>query len=340
MSGPTQASPDRSLLLGNSEPLYVGDEYGSLTAMALTHRTKVELSQPFPAEVGAGTAITLKVRVSCSEDCDFSGASLQVLAEDGMLVADALLGHENQVEDIQLRAPPQIGKSVWSILFPRYDVGGVIHEQSSLAVKSDTTPHTTSVAVWDVPSPVVMRRPFTVKVGVKCSALCQLTGRLVQVHDEAGAEVGQGKLGGTPWRGTDALYEVDVALTAPDREGMYSWSVRFKASEPGLPHRESSATLTFRTAEPAEHSVAVQVVQQETNDPLKSADVRLGIYRARTDERGLASLEVPKGTYEVDAWKTGFETVPQTVEVTGDVTLQVVARPVPQPDPDFKRTWM
>ena len=257
-----------------------------------------------------------------------------------MPVADALLGHENQVEDIQLRAPPQVGEAVWSILFPRCEVGGVIHEQSSLTVKSDTTPHRTSVAVWDVPSPAVIRSPFTVKVGVQCSALCQLTGQLVQVRDEAGTEVGEGRLGETPWPGTDALYEVTVALTAPDREGMFSWSVRFGATEPGLPHRESSATFTFRTARPAEHSVAVQVVQEETKDPLESADVRLGIYRARTDERGLVSLEVPKGTYEVDAWKAGFETVPQTVEVTGDVTLQVVARPVPEPDPDFERTWM
>ena len=67
----------------------MGDEYGSLTAMAPTHRTKVELSQPVPAEVGAGTAITLKVRVSCSADCDLGGGSLQVLAEDGVVVTDA-----------------------------------------------------------------------------------------------------------------------------------------------------------------------------------------------------------------------------------------------------------
>ena len=119
---------------------------------------------------------------------------------------------------------------------------------------------------------------------------------------------------------------------------MFSWSVQFGASEPGSPHRESSATFTFRTAKPAEHSVSVEVVHEETKDPLESADVRLGIYGARTDERGLASLEVPKGTYEVDAWKTGFETVPRIVEVTEDITLQVVARPVPETDPDFERT--
>ena len=326
--------------MGHGETLDVGDEYGSLIMMAPTHRTKVELSRPVPAEVGAGTAITLTVRVSCSADCDLGGGALRVLAEDGVVVADALLGRENQVEDIQLRAPPQVGEAVWSILFPRCDVGGVIHDQSSLTLKSDITPHTTSVAVWDVPSPVVMRSRFTVRVGVQCSALCQLTGQLVQVRDEEGTEVGDGRLGETAWRGTDALYEVALALTAPDRERMLSWSVQFGAAEPGLPHRESSATFTFRTAKPAKHTVAVKVVQEETKDPLESADVRLGIYRARTDERGLASLEVPKGTYEVDAWKTGFETVPRTVEVTEDVTLQVVARPVPETDPDFEQTWM
>ena len=46
---------------------------------------------------------------------------------------------------------------------------------------------------------------------------------------------------------------------------------------------------------PHEHSVAVKVVQEETKDPLESADVRLGIYLARTDERGLASLKAAHG---------------------------------------------
>ena len=307
--------------------------------MTPTHRTKVELSQPFPEEVKAGTDITLKVRVSCSADCDLSGGSLQVLAEGGV-VADVLLGPENQVEDVQLRAPSRVGKAVWSILFRRCEVGGVIHEESSVTVESETTAHMTSVAVWDVPSPVVMRSPFALKVGVKCSALCQLTGEIVEVRDEAGTKVGEGRLGETPWLGTDALYQADVASIAPDREGISSWSVNFEATDPGEPHQESSATFTFQTVKPAEHSVAVKVVQADTKDPLEGADVRLGVYRARTDERGRASLEVPKGTYEADAWKTGFETAPRTVEVTEDITLQVEARPVPETDPDFERTWM
>ena len=300
----------------------------------------MELSQPRPVEVLAGTAVTLKVRVSCPAECDLSGLTLHVLAEGGAAVADAILGHENQVEDLQLRVPPQVGEVVWSLLFPRSEIAGVVHEQGSLTVKTDAISHPTSVAVWGVPSPVIMGSSFSVRVGISCSVLCPLMGLLVQVRDEAGTEVGQGRLGESPWLGTEALYYSDVAVTAPDREGLFRWSVHFGATEPGLPHRESSGGFTFRGARPAAHSVAVRVVEEGTEHPLESADVRLGIYRARTDKRGLASLEVPKGTYEVDAWKTGFETVPRTVEVSEDVTLQVLARALPEPDPDFDRTWM
>jgi len=37
----------------------------------------------------------------------------------------------------------------------------------------EAEPHTTSVAVWDVPSPVVMNCRLKVKVGVTCSATCR-----------------------------------------------------------------------------------------------------------------------------------------------------------------------
>ncbi len=121
---------------------------------------------------------------------------------------------------------------------------------------------------------------------------------------------------------------------------MFSWSAQLRITKSELPHCESSTSFTFIAAEPPEHSVAVKVIQEEVRQPLEDAEVGFGIYRARTDEHGLAILEVPKGTYQLDAWKTGFKTVPQTVEVNKEVTLQIVARPVREPDPDFDRTWM
>lgn len=196
------------------------------------------------------------------------------------------------------------------------------------------------MAVWDVPSPVVMNRSFSVKVGVKCSTACSLVGHLIEVCDEAGVRIGESTLGETPWPGTSGLYVADVELTAPATEGMSSWSARYVAKDPGLPHAEESASFSFRTARPAEHRVTVKVTEKDTNAPLENVDVRLGVYGASTDAQGLASLELPGGKYELDAWKAGYETLPRTVEVVTDLMIQVEAVFSPEKDPDESQVWM
>ena len=90
--------------------------------------------------------------------------------------------------------------------------------------------HSTSIAVWGVPSPVAADGRFTVRVGVKCAAGCPLTGLPVAVRDEAGAGVGRGRLGAEPEPGTRALYRTDLTLTAPAREGVHAWTVVFAAA--------------------------------------------------------------------------------------------------------------
>ena len=57
--------------------------------------------------------------------------------------------------------------------------------------ESRTAPHPTSIAVWGVPSPVVVDGRFAVQVGVKCAAGCALAGQPVVVRDEAGADIGR-----------------------------------------------------------------------------------------------------------------------------------------------------
>jgi hypothetical protein len=196
------------------------------------------------------------------------------------------------------------------------------------------------MAVWSVPSPVVMNRSFKVKVGVKCSAMCPLVGRLVEVCDETGARIGESRLSETPWPRTSALYVAEVELATPANEGLSSWSARFPANEPGLPHAEASATFSFRTARPPEHRVTFKVTEKDTKAPLENVDVRLGLYRASTDAQGVATLELPAGVYELDAWKSGYETLPMTVRVSKDLMVQVEAVFSPEKDPDDTRVWM
>ena len=308
-----------------------------------THQTKVEMSQPVPLEFEAGADVILKVKVSCPEGCDLRGMPVHVMAAEEVIGSSELATFDeavNETETFALQAPGQVGEQAWTVLFPRQEIEGAVHQEGSLAVSFTTIPHITSMAVWDVPSPVIMNRSFKVKVGVKCSAACQLTGRLVQVCDGEGTRIGGSRLGETPWPGTSALYVAEVELTAPGTEGMALWSAGFAAAEPGLPHDESSAAFSLQIVRPSEHRVTVQVADKGTKAPLEDVEVRLGVYRASTDAQGQAILELPGGAYPLGAWKAGYEMRTRTVKVGKDLMIRIEALSTPEQNPDDQRVWM
>ena len=216
------------------------------------------------------------------------------------------------------------------------------------AGESGPPPHPTSLAVWGVPSPVVVNRPFTVTVGVTCAAACELAGQRVVVHDETGADVGEGRLGETPAPGTRALYAAEVTLAAPAREGVHSWSATFAAraesaepsAEAAAPHSDARATFGFRAAGPPEHRVTVTVRDRDTGAPLRDAEVRVGAYQASTDETGRASVEVSGGRYDLYTRKAGYAAHTGSVTVERDVTLEVAAAPMSDADLDDDQIWM
>ena len=223
--------------------------------------------------------------------------------------------------------------------------------------ESAAPPHPTSLAVWAVPSPVVVNSRFTVTVGVKCAAACPLAGQRVVVRDETGAAVGAGRLGETPAPGTRALYAADVTLDAPVGEGIHAWTATFAAppesesespaaarSEPpagaATRHAEARATFGFRTAGPPEHRVTVTVLDRETDAPLRNVEVQLGVYRASTGEDGQARVEVPAGRYDLTLRKAGYAPHAGSVAVHGNVALRVAAAPASDIDPDDEQVWM
>lgn len=310
--------------------------------MAL-HQTNVEMSQSVPAEIAAGTDVTVRVKVSCPEGCDLRGLPVRVMRAGTLICTSELAIHQgtiNETENFAVKVPPQVGEHDWTVFFSRHEIEGNVHEEGGVVVSFATRPHATSMAVWDVPSPVVVNRSFSVKVGVKCSATCRLAGQLIEVRDDGGTLIGEGRLGEMPWPGTSALYVADVELAAPATEGTLAWSAGFPATQAALPHETVSATFSVRTAKPPEHRVTIRVTDKETEAPLEHVDVRLGAYRALTDARGVASLEVPGGTYSLDAWKVGYEMLPRSVEVGTDLMVQVEALCSPEKDPDDERVWM
>jgi len=314
--------------------------------MSDTHSPLIALDSALPPDVEAGTELTLGVRVTCPFGCDLPAESVRAVAPDGSVVTAEPVSSDEGDEELDaaavlsLRAPMEVGEHTWTILLPAHDVDGVVHEEVSLHVATTVRPHKTSVAVWDLPTPIVIGEGFSAKIGIKCAVGCRLTGKLMEVLDEAGTRVGEGNLGEEPWPGTQALYWAEVLLEAPPGEGSFTWSAGPVADDLGSSHLEASAVVGFRTVGAPEHTVEVEVVRDDTGDPIDKVELRMGIYRASTDERGMARFELPSGEFKLVASKVGFATDPETVEVIGDLEVTIEARYVPETDPDDERIWM
>jgi hypothetical protein len=271
------------------------------------------------------------VKVSCSSGCDLRGAPVLITAPEGVVKTSELAnytGKNNETGELTFHAPKRVGEYTWSLVFPSRETDNVIHKETSLPISFRTIPHKTSVTVWDVPSPVVTNSWFNAKVGVKCAARCRLTGQLVEVRDETGSKVGEGKLGETPWQGTDALYWADAKAAAPMKAGLSLWVARFTGAELELAHEETSVEFSFPADKPPEHHVTIKVIGQDTQAPVGNAEVRFGFYTTLTDEGGVATFELPKGTHDLRIWKDGYKGPHMTVDVTGDATIRVEASKV------------
>jgi hypothetical protein len=295
-----------------------------------SHRTNVEMTRPAPSEVDVGTDMPLTVRASCVSSCDLRGGTVTVIAQDGSVAKEIPLASfeegTNETGEFTVKAPLELGEYTWSVVFPNQEVGGVLHEESSAPFSFAVRPHSTSIAVWDVPSPIPFGDKFKIKVGVKCSAECNLTDQTIAVYGPRGRKVATETLGHLPWRDTRALYWAEVDLEAPAVQGYHRWRVKFAKPELELPHEDASYYFGFTTAAPPEHVVTVEVIDREAKTPLKNAMVTLRapgiVYRNRADERGVAKVSVPKGDYVLYAAKDGYEAFETSAEVASDVTMK------------------
>jgi hypothetical protein len=300
------------------------------------HQPSIEVLQPLPEDVAAGATVTAKVRVSCPHGCDLRGAALEVIAPGGARSSVALTSDEEEDAgaDLRLAAPGTVGDATWQIVFPTQAIAGATHAEAATTVATSIKPHATSLAAWGFASPAIVGETIRVMVGAKCAHGCRLAGEPIAILDETGTPVADGTLGDAPWAGTDGLFWAEVEFAAPAKEGVATFSVRFATTACALPHDGASAGFSLMVARAPEHRVTVRVIEKETAAPITEADIRLHAYQARTDATGLATVGVPKGTYEVYVWKAGYEAEPVTVEVTGDLAVEIAALTLPEEDPD------
>jgi hypothetical protein len=180
---------------------------------------------------------------------------------------------------------------------------------------------TTSLAVWDVPMPVVAGERFAIKAGAKSGS-----GR-VEVSDAMGAVVASGTLGETPWPGTEALRWMALDLPAPVTAEMARYTVRCGTAE---------TWFSVVAAAKPEHVLIVQITERDSNAALDGVEIRLGPFHGRTDKAGRAELRVCKGEYQLHLWRTAHISSPQRVKVDGDVTIELTMVHVPEEHPDAR----
>lgn len=303
----------------------------------LDHATVLKLGAAVPGEVDVGCDFSLSLTVACPAGCDLTGAPFKITDSESVIASGELpgpAGTDSSSVELRLRAPNHVGRFEWNLVLPDHVVDGVVHQEVSLAFAFVAKPHSTSVAFWDNPSPVVVGQTFQVRVGVRCNVTCGLAGKAIEICDENGAVVASGALGDAVWPGTTALYWTSVDVPAPAREGRFSWLARFSASDTSLAHSAVASELTFTTVKPPEHDVLVRVVQKDTQLPIGNAYVRLGVYRRPTDETGVAAFAVPGGEHNLSVWKSGYEAPARTINVnkTEDVQIEAVLLPVEDPD--------
>ena len=277
-----------------------------------THPTSVALGRPPAAEVDAGTDIVLTVKVSCPYGCDLRERVINVIDARWRRRGGESACRLCRSTSTKRRNSPSWPRTRWASIRGRsYSRStrpkALCTRKARFRLRSGPLAHDTSLAVWGVPSPIVIDHPFRIQVGATCSAGCDLKGKEIQICDETGASIARGTLGETPWDGTRALYWTEVDLVAPASEGATSRSIRFAPTELRLPHGGASARFGFETVKPPQYSVTVKVVQKDAGTPVEDAQVRLGVYFAYSDPTGLARVAMPRGTYSLDVLKTGYE---------------------------------
>ena len=296
-----------------------------------SHGTRITFATPVPSELDAGVELEMKIQVSCVQGCNLVGQKVRVAGNDQAVVKEIDLLHflegKNETAILSLKVPLHPGPYAWSVLFPAQMSEGLEHLESSAPLIFAVQPHTPSLAVWDNPSPISINSRFAIKLGVKCSAGCKLAGEVVEIYNHKGEEISRAILNNNPWPGSKALYWTEVSLPAPGIEDYFTWRVNFVPTGLAVPHRETSFTFGFHAAPQPDHIVTVQVLDQETQSPLKDAYVMMNIYRTYTDDAGVAIFKVPRGAYQLSVYEKGHEIFEKAVRVDGGLSVKTELLP-------------
>jgi hypothetical protein len=205
--------------------------------------------------------------------------------------------------------------------------------RSGIRKETPMTERSTSLAVWDIPTPAVAGERFAIKAGAKSAAGRTLAGACIEVVDANGAVVASGTLGADPWPGTEALCWTAFDVPAPAQQGVAEYAVRLAAGQGG---ESAKARFSVAIAAKPEYTLRIQIAERSSGEALAGVEVRAGPFRGRTDKAGRADLRIAKGTYEIMLWRTAHVAEPRPLTVDGDATLALTMTHVPEEHPDAR----
>ena len=312
---------------------------------------KLELLEPLPETLDAGAPFSITAAISSQSPLDLAGVPYKVM-QDALVICEGVLPSLRRIDPdadefdprngpidprdrltLLLMAPDAIGTFSWRLVIPAWERDATEYVSNELDLSCSTGIHQTSLAVWDVPSPVEANARVRFKVGAKCSACCALHGRLIEVHDETGEVAARGRLGDAVWAEAEGLYWCEVVVNAPAASGLATFTTGFPANEPGAAHRGASTSLSFMVVEPARHQASIIVVEKGAGAPVSDAQVRLGFHRSATDEHGAVAFHVAPGEHRLVFWKAGYAAPEQTIFIRDDMRVIIEVEALPPKDP-------
>ena len=312
---------------------------------------ELDIVEPRPCVVDLAAAFPLTLALTTAPGKDLSGARYLVFDGDRSVdegVLPAIRRHNPNADDydprngpidtrdqvsLKLVSPRGEGEFTWKIVLPAQEIAGTLFGEAAVRFSFKTAQHKTSLAVWDVPTPVVAGEVIRFRVGAKCTAGCDLSGHRIEIVDEAAGLVASVDLGNAMLAETEGLYCAEVVAAAPRDHALVRWSAGFAARGLELPHSAASTEFTFMTTPPPQHKVCVTVVETETQAPVADAQVRLGVFRVATDASGTAHLVVPTGRQRLFVWEAEHEIPEQFLDVDRDIEIVVEAKVLPKENP-------
>ncbi|NLN16243.1 MAG: hypothetical protein GX182_02865 [Firmicutes bacterium] len=290
-----------------------------------THPTSISIVS-VPDEVDAGADMALRINVSCPSGCDLGGTTLKIVDSQGNGIAEAVLPPPEEAGNeiaFTVKAPAEPGEYKWAVSALPQAMEEISHEGSSAEFSFTVKLHTISLSVWGVSSPIGRGEKLKVTVGGACSANCSLAGLPFSIEDAEGEQVAAGELGEEVLPQTKGVYWTELELDAPMEQGVHKWVVKCNPTDLEMPHQWKPCEFAFRTTMPPEHTVTVQVFDLYTELPLEDANVMVGLFRATTNEEGIAVLRAAGGKQDLCVSKQGYDFFQTSVDITGDETIKV-----------------